>query len=271
MLPKSEHPVLRISQQWLNELKDNFYLITCGFFVFFLIILGVVRFYRSIANRIRQYQLEYLKHFEILNEDLFNRLLKPKRKSTVMNNNNNNTYLNRSFIAREDLANNNDGFSENWTVALSEDTNDSSITILSLRSSSLDDFKSIIDGKQVKSRIMYDLESIVRDSVSVPAKKKTKAPVARKRCKNPRCKKLHGQRERESVRNSQETLPSRRRRRHHHRRQKIKLDKVLDQAIYNSEQKEDKSNLDLECMVQVELVDDEIETSNKRKQDNTIN
>jgi hypothetical protein len=177
----------------LKEALEHIYILLCGFFVLFLVVLGVVRFYRSMSNRIRQYQLEYLKYFEMLNEDMFNRLLKSKRKSTITNNRQSQFERN---IANVIATRSETSRSVNKNTKESETITDesSSITILSLESSSLDDYKSILDGRQVKSRVMYDLESIVRESVIVSNKKKriNRGSTGKvKRCNNPKCKKNH--------------------------------------------------------------------------------
>jgi hypothetical protein len=185
------------------------YILLCGFFVLFLMALGVVRFYRSMANRTRQYQLEYLKHFNMLNEDLFNRLLKSKqRKSAILTPSASRRTIG-SVAAQVDLDDHQ--LSDPDEDRRSELTDaDSSVTILSLRSSSLDDYRTILDGRKVKSRVMYDLESIVRESVVGEKKKKRRRRSSRvmsvastgtdgtvitthhvRRCKNPKCKKNH--------------------------------------------------------------------------------
>jgi hypothetical protein len=172
----------RFFYEVLEGTLNHVYLLLCGFFVLFLLVLGVVRFYRSLGNRIRQHRLEFLKHFEILNEEMFNRLLKSKASQCQ-----------KTMIVDETAT----GRQED------DESQSSSVTILSLRSSSLDDYRSILDGRQAKSRVMYDLESIVRESTikitanssNTKRKKKKRRQLestrTTRRCNNPKCRKLH--------------------------------------------------------------------------------
>jgi hypothetical protein len=188
-----------------EEDMRKIFLTLCLFFVTYLIGLGVLRFYRSTFNRIRQYQLEYLKHYSIVNDDLFNRLIKSKRKSELqtLNSNKSTTSIKtkRSFINSYQSNTNTDyEFElENYEAFESDRTEDSSVTILSLRSSSLEDYRSIIKGKEVKVRVMYDLESIVRESIHESKhsnhheRKKHRRHShhhhSQHKCNNPRCRK----------------------------------------------------------------------------------
>ena len=189
-----------------DEYLRNMFLALCSFFVFYLIGLGVLRFYRSISNRVRQYQLEYLKHFSMVNDDLYNRLLKSKRKSEM--NYNLNASKSHASIKRHNANQKSiytlmsaNAFDPDCDMR-SEITNDSSqMTILSLRSSSLEDYKTIINGRQVKARVLYDLESIVRESSAFEPQRRKTAPPGR----------LKSYKERESANVGQTTSRERRR------------------------------------------------------------
>lgn len=92
-------------------------LILCTLAVGVLTALGVCRFYGSLNNRARKYQLDYLRHFNLLDNSEFYRFLNSKQK----------TYLARfNFYTRKQTS------AGSSTNSSSSSCSDSSATILSL-------------------------------------------------------------------------------------------------------------------------------------------
>lgn len=166
---------------WFQEILQYGSLLLCAFFVTFLIVLGVQRFYQSTSHRIRQYQLDYLKKFNMLDNELYTRLLKLKTKTQASV-----FYIGGEMSNRKTM---NDEISATGDNS-SQHTNDSSVTILSLKSSSLEDYKSIMIGRPVKSKTMYDLASIIRQE-SAHLEAQAIRNEKRRVCKRKGCKKHH--------------------------------------------------------------------------------
>lgn len=133
-------------------LKSYIELVLCGLVVLFLTLLGLFRFYRSLMNRVRKYQLDYLKHFELLNEHEFNRFLKSKSQKSFLQKRNVSSKANlKAKDTKDEDESDEDDDLESFTTQ-------SSCTLLSLDQSTLDDFRTILKGNMVRPG--FDLESL---------------------------------------------------------------------------------------------------------------
>ncbi|CAF0791462.1 unnamed protein product [Brachionus calyciflorus] len=114
----------------LNAYKE---ILLCCLVTIFLCALGMIRFYASLYNRVRKYQLDYLKYFNIVTDTDFRRFIK----------------MNKS-LSKEELDNFRRALGSSGNIDLF--SSKSSITLLSLNKSLLIEFNSLFETKRDKNQ-----------------------------------------------------------------------------------------------------------------------